>query len=259
MDVSPKYLMNLIEQIDSIIWKEFVSYKNAEFYIKKWQIGYNYNDPPNFIIHHNGNAIDLKQTLHGIDGETLLKIAIDLGIETLQFIPSIPMIKNTLKVSYSTAFNAFDQAIKQVESNPDLAVGLANSTLESIIKHILQGEKIAIQWNEKDTLYKLTESVLKQFQFYPSVTIPVEIKTIGSSLLSISQAIEGLRSDKTIMHGKLAKDYIIDEPMYACFVVNLVASIGLFLISFYEKNYKSESFPVKEEVDTEISPDDIPF
>lgn len=47
----------------------------------------------------NIKKIDLKKTLHQIDGETLLKIAIDLGLDTPDFIPSIPMFKNELKSS----------------------------------------------------------------------------------------------------------------------------------------------------------------
>ena len=256
MDISPKYIMKLVEQIDKVLWKEFIGYKNVEFYIKKWQVC-DFNSCNFDIAYENGN-INLKETLHGIDGHIILKIAIDLGIETPQFISSIPMIKNVLKVNYSTAFDSFDKAIKQIEVNPDVSVGLANSTLESIIKHILEHDEVRVQWNEKDTLYKLTESILKQFQMFPNNSMPIEIKTIGSSLLNISKSIEDLRSDKTTMHGKLSKDYIINDPIYAYLIVNIIASIGLFLIGFYEKKYKKETFSEKA-LPREVTPDDIPF
>lgn len=57
----------------------------------------------------------MKKTLHQIDGETLLKIAIDLGLDTPDFIPSIPMFKNELKSSFETAAQTFEKAYCNVE------------------------------------------------------------------------------------------------------------------------------------------------
>lgn len=36
-DLSPKYLMSLLQQINYEIYKQFSSYENAELYISKWQ------------------------------------------------------------------------------------------------------------------------------------------------------------------------------------------------------------------------------
>jgi len=261
MEISPKYMMKLVEQIEKALWKEFIGYKNVEYYILKWQSEYDYNSPPNFVIHQSNNNIDLQKTLHNIDGETLIKIAIDLGIETPNFLPSIPMFKNVIKDEYNSAFDSFNKALSQIEINPDLAVGLANSTLESIMKHILVDEKVTVTWSKKDTLYDLVSSVLKQFELYPKNELPKEIKSIGSKLLSISQSIEELRSDKTVLHGKLDKDYVIKDPLYAYFIVNSIASLGLFLISFYEKKYQPVKLDQisKDDDEGEIAPDDIPF
>lgn len=74
---------------------------------------------------------------------------------------------------------------------------------------------------------------------FPNQVVPDEIRNIGSSLLSVSQNIEKLRSEKTTFHGKAKKDYIIKDPLYAYFIVNVVSTIGLFLMSFYEKKYNN--------------------
>ncbi|HVZ12256.1 MAG TPA: abortive infection family protein [Patescibacteria group bacterium] len=260
MEISPKYMMKLVKQIDETLWREFVSYKNVEFYLKKWQIPVSYNEL-NFGIYYSDDNIDAKQTLHNIDGETLIKIAIDLGIETPNFLPSIPTFRNVIKDEYNAAFDSFNKAISQIEINPDLAVGLANSTLESVVKHILEDEKVTVSWSKKDTLYDLVSSVLKQFELYPQKELPKEIKNIGSKLLSISQSVEDLRSEKTVLHGKLAKDYIIKDSLYAYFIVNSVSTLGLFLISFYEKKYPpTKTVLVSEDKNEgEVDPDDIPF
>ena len=81
--------------------------------------------------------------------------------------------------------------------------------------------------------------------------MPEEINNIGSSLLNISQNIEGLRSKKTNLHGKAKDDYVLSDSLYAYFIVNSVITVGMFLKSFYETKYEVNI--VEEE------PDDLPF
>ena len=67
-----------------------------------------------------------------------LKVAIDMGIETPDYIPSIPTFRNKIKENYKNASETFEKAFREVEKDPSLAIGLANSVLESIIKDILR-------------------------------------------------------------------------------------------------------------------------
>lgn len=251
--ISPKYLMILIKNIESAIWTEYKTYKDVKYYIDKWhtleQQDWN-NYWENFpIVIKESKDIDLITTLHGIDDETLLKIAIDLGIETPDFIPSIPIFRNEIKSSYTTASQTFEDAFKQIEEHPDIAIGLVNSALESIIKEILKDERIKISLKGSETLYFLVSEVLKFFQLFPNSDIPREIRTIGSSLLSVCKSIEAIRSDKTKFHGKTGEDYIVNDPIYAYFVVNSVTTIGLFLKKYFEKKFPPPIIKVKEKID----------
>lgn len=254
--------MKLIDCIEQKIWEEFNSYKNVENYIEKWHhADINYE---NFTTYHKeGGSIDLNKTLHNIDGETLIKIAVDLGIETPDFIVSIPIIKNVLKDNYQAAYASFEKALKQTGDSPDLAIALANSTLEGIVKGILQNDNIAAGLNKNDTLYKLTQGILKEFSMFPCGDIPNEIRNIGSSLLNISQNIEKMRSDNTNAHGKIESDYIINDPLYAFFVINSISTVGLFLISYYEKSYNGNNIyseaDQEESLEQELAIEDIPF
>ncbi|MDR2169354.1 MAG: abortive infection family protein [Planctomycetaceae bacterium] len=248
--ISPKYQMRLIEKVENALWSEFPvsKYKNVEYYIQKWQkwedeyddFGNPFKVPQFGIVKKDGN-IDLKPTLHAISrcdgGETLLKIAIDLGVDTPDFIPSIPTFKNALKSDYKTAYDTFMKAYKQIETDPSLAIGLANSALESIIKEILKEDRINSAIKNTETLYSLTVEILKIFQLYPNSDMPKEIKTIGSSLLAINQNIEKLRSEKTNVHGKTADDYIIEDSLYAYFIINSIVTVGLFLNSYYKNKF----------------------
>lgn len=240
--ISPKYQMRIVQKICDSLFEQFKSYENVEAYLRKWHEElYNWNGSwENFYICYRDEAkkkIDATKTLHNVDGETLLKIAIDLGIETPDYISSIPTFKNELKSSYETASLTFEKAFKNVESDPSLAVGLANSALESIIKEILKDSRMNVTWNEKETLTKLIDNVCKAFGLQSSGNFPKEIKTIASSLINVGKAIEDLRSDKTEFHGKTDGDLIITDAIYAYFVINATITIGLFLLNFYKSNY----------------------
>lgn len=242
MEISPKYKMSLIKQVEAAIWTEYGSYKDVEFYIKKWHLfeeeSFMKEYWENFSLRFKeSGGIDLSTTLHGMDDELLLKVAIDIGVDTPDFIPSIPIFRNELKLTNETALATFERAIKQIETHPDIAIGLANSALESIIKEILKDARINIVMKEKDTLYKLTESILKAFRLYPGSMVPDEIKQIGSGLISATQGIEKLRSEKTHVHGKTSDDIVISDSIYAYFIVNSVTTIGMFLFTYYKQQF----------------------
>lgn len=251
-EISPKYQMKLVQSISQALWQEYKSYADVTFYLEKWQIWYSDQQANFYIIHKNNDyesPIDLNKTLHNIDGETLLKIAIDLGVETPDFIPSIPTFKNEIKSNYKTAGDTFEKSYKCVDSDPDTSIGLANSALESIIKEILKDKRITVRWNDTNTLQSLVKSICKEFGFSGEGDEPEEIRKLNSALITLSQAIEGIRSSKTRFHGKTSDDYFVTDPMLATCVINSVATVGLFLISYYEKKYPKN---------TEYS-DDLPF
>ena len=260
--ISPKYKMKLLGALEKAIRDEYKTDDNVRLYIEKWHETYdNFNDDPNFYIHQDDatGIIRLKQTLHSLDDELSLKMAIDMGVETPDFIPAVAeYIENTLRVNYSAALETFKRALNQCRDHPDEAVIQANSVLESIVKHILVEDQRFSDPKKGDTLGKLMKAILSEFGMSPAGGHPKEINTIGSSIIALSACIESLRSNKTSAHGKLEEDYLIDHPMYAFFVINLVSSLGLFLISLY-KNKLQPEYPSNDIPDGEIDLSDIPF
>ena len=248
-DISPKYMILLIEKINDTLRDmfEYSRYEKVEWYILKWRnLWYNF-----MILKNEKDQIRLLDTLNYIsDNELIIKIAMDLWIETPWFIPAVSEIKNELKEENENIHDTFMKAFKSVSDSPDDAVGFANSALESIIKTILQDDRIVINKNNNDTLYELSEKILKVFKKYPWKDMPEEINMIGSWLLKASQWIEKLRSDKTDFHWKTKNDVIIKDSSYAYFIVNAVTTIGLFLLEVYKENYPKQK---------EFDPNDLPF
>lgn len=184
------------------------------------------------------------------------KRGIDLGIETPDFIPSIPTFRNKLKDEYKNASTSFEKAFHNIEKKPADAVGNANSVLESIIKEILSDSRFAhISVVSNASSKKLVQEILKVFQLNPdSPELPSQMKPISSSFVTVAKAIEDLRSDNTLFHGQDSEKYLISEPLYAYFVVNACATVGLFLIDFYEKK-----FPKVQMLNDDIFDDELPF
>lgn len=243
--ISPSSMLDIIERIEKALWDKFDTkkYQNVKRYIARWHReehdGYGNVQWSNFEIvcqKENGN-IDLPATLDTMSDELLFQIAVDLNIEVPGLIYSVAEIKGLLSQQYEDVGRTFQKAHEKIYSEPSTAIIMANSALERIIKKICSDSSID-GCNSRDTLYKLAAHILKQFNFFPDKSLNTNIRNIGSGLLNASQAIENIRSSNTEAHG--TEDEIISDPLYAMLVVNSVATVGLFLLNYYEKHYKPE-------------------
>ena len=111
--------MDITQKINDRLYEMYKSDGDVQYYVKYWQEEYDECGNSNFYIQYQTDdreRIDVKKTLHNVDGETLLKMAIDLGLETPDFIPSIPSFKNELKSSYKTAAQTFEKAWQESRS-----------------------------------------------------------------------------------------------------------------------------------------------
>ncbi len=183
-----------------------------------------------------------------MDDDTLFRVSVDMGVQIPNIIYAVPEIIDIVADSYKDVHTVLENAFKKVNEDPSQSIALANSALETIIKRILKD--IKPDYNRKDTLYKLAQTILKEFKIAHNETEITDIRNIGSGLLKTAQAIENLRSNHTIeSHGKLEDDYVIDDPLYAQFLINSVSSVGLFLLNFYERKYsKKEESKSKQSI-----------
>lgn len=248
--VSPALMMDIIKRIEESLHAKY-SPGDIKHYISKWH-SYDRHSRENFCIHHGYDSIDLPETLHSMDGDLLLQIAVDLEIEVPGLIYGIPEIRGILATRYEEAGRTFEKAFKNIDADPSIAILMANSALEKIIKKICSDPSIE-SCDDGDTLHKLISHVLRQFEFYPDRNLDSNIRNIGSGLITTANAIEGIRSRNTEAHGTDRE--IVKESLYAMLVVNAVATVGLFLLNYYEKHYK------KQEEKQEFSDldDEIPF
>lgn len=261
MSISPKYKMELVSEISSVMWQRYGSYAKVREFLLMFQQS-EYDERGNWmcynfdIITQDHDRIDVIPTLSRMPEEVLFSIAIECGISIPMIIPAFPTFKRDLtkwEQGTHVLIENFNKAYNLAYKDPSQSIALANSTLESIIKHILESGKLPnVEYNKHDGLYKLTSTILQKFQFVSHPGLQTNIRNIGSALMKAAQNIAELRNDKTFAHGKGQKDYIIDNKLYSVFIVNCVITVGMFLISFFEEKYATVS---QNQVDEE----DVPF
>ena len=256
LKISPSAMMDLIKRIEDALWERFEvkKYVQVKRYLSRWQEelyddrGISYGENFQIVTQEQSNNIDLPATLDTMTDEQLFQVAVDLGVEVPGLIYSVAEIKGVLSQKYEDIGSTFVKAHENIYSDPATAIIMANSALERIIKKICLDESLD-SCKKGDTLYKLTTHILKQFNFFPDTNLNTHIKNIGSGVLTTSKAIEDIRSNHTEAHG--TEDEIISDPLYAMLVVNSVATVGLFLLNYYEKHYQPPTF--------EDNFDEIPF
>lgn len=245
--ILPSYKLALEKKVRAAIDQKYTA-RDATYYLEEWHESYDDFGNCNFYLSYNDNNreyLDLDATIHSIDGETLLKIAIDLGIETPNYIPSIPIFRNELKSNYQFASRTFEKAFREVESDPDTACGLAVAALESIIKEIMTDNRISLKCRDKGDIVKLVEDILKAYSLLPNCGNIGEVKTLVSGLQKCATAMGEIRGDKSSLHGHKTGDIVITEPGSAYFVINSICSVGLYLIHIYNKQYPPQKTPIE--------------
>lgn len=245
--ILPSYKTELEKKVRSAVDSKYQG-RDATYYFENWHEEYDDFGNGNFILWYSDNNreyLDLDATIHSMDGELLLKVAIDLGLETPDYIPSIPIFRNELKTCYQFASRTFEKAYRELETDPDTACGLAVSALESIIKEILNDSRITIKCRDKSDITKLIDDILKAYSLLPNSQNINEVRTLVSGLQKCATAMREIRGDKSTLHGHKNGDIVITDPASAYFVVNAVASVGLYLIQVYKKNYPPEEIPIE--------------
>lgn len=254
--ISPAYMMELVGRLQTALENGYPDPDDLHLYLDKWHEDYDgFGDEQNFRYVYDKQAdVDLKRTLHEMPPELVVRIAIDLGVDTPGFIPSMPSFRNVLKEQNPNAQAQFERAVRNVMEQPDLAVSSAYSTLESVLKTIGKDESLGIEEDLRKTVgKKLISAVIPKLGLRTGKEVPTEINQMCNGLISACIAITDLRNDKSDAHGSAPNDYVIDDPLWAELVVNATATVGLFLWEFYQRTRSPQR------IITTHGDDEIPF
>ncbi len=127
--------------------------------------------------------------------------------------------------------DAWEKALERRESDPEGAITIARTLLESVFKHIL--DELEVDYTNKEDLPKLYGIVAKKLNLAPNQHTEAVFKQILGGCHSIVQGLGALRSRLGDAHGKGSKE-VKPASRHAEFAVNVAGSMATFLLATLE-------------------------
>ena len=127
---------------------------------------------------------------------------------------------------------AWQKALERRNHDPEAAITMARTLIESVCKHIL--DEAGISHSDKDELPKLYHETAKQLNLAPEQHQEEVFKQILGGCKSVIQGLGTLRNQLSDAHGK-GKKAIKPSPRHAALAVNLAGSMAAFLIPTWEE------------------------
>jgi len=124
----------------------------------------------------------------------------------------------------------FERALTNLAHDPEQSIASACSTLESILKAIL--DKKSATYKGTEDIQELCKLVYAALKIAPDTASISEIKRIENGLLNAALGVGVIRSKFSTAHGRSDKQQRLDRS-HARLAVNAVSVIGLFLLECY--------------------------
>jgi hypothetical protein len=135
------------------------------------------------------------------------------------------------RVTTDTVREVWERAQARRAEDPDGAITLARTLLETVCKHILAARAVAYEdADELPRLYRLTAETLR---IAPNDATEDAFRRIFGGCTSIVESLGTIRNRMGDAHGRGA-DAVRVEPRYARLAVNLSGAMATFLVETWE-------------------------
>ena len=122
----------------------------------------------------------------------------------------------------------WSKALSRRMNDPEGAITLARTLLETVIKRIL--DDLSLNYTDKDKLPKLYEKAAKALNLAPSQHSEEPIKAILGSVTNLVNGIGTLRNRLSDSHGKGGPLPVRPSPRHASLAVNAAGAVATFLV-----------------------------
>lgn len=194
--------------------------------------------------------IYVKEILGSVDESVVIRIAKDIGLfNPTEFAPgSAQLIRELNNSSMQICRDDFEKALKDVETDPPNAIGMASTTLESICKAIL--DEFEVPYPADESLQPLLKLVFQKMNLSPDGRADSDLKRVLGGLSNAGSGLAVLRTKYSTFHGKGANQFRL-EKRHARLAVNALTTVGMFLIEtlieHLDKRKKSKQpIPLRE-------------
>jgi hypothetical protein len=146
--------------------------------------------------------------------------------------PSDTGISNSLKNLNSDEVNStWRKAMDRRSTDPEGALTIARTLLESTLKHIL--DDLGDQYKEDEDLQQLYRKVASRLSLAPSKETTGPSKQLLSGCISIIFGITTIRNKLSDAHGKGRTSSDLDDR-HAEFGVNIAGALSVFIVKTFE-------------------------
>ena len=136
----------------------------------------------------------------------------------------------------STAFASTPEGVRSVwakaldrrDSDPEGAITLARTLLETVIKHVL--DECGEAYDDKEELPKLYRRAAKALNLAPDQHAEEPIKAILGGMMNLVNGIGTLRNRLSDSHGRGRRRRVKPSPRHAKLAVNAGGAMAMFLI-----------------------------
>lgn len=132
----------------------------------------------------------------------------------------------------------WEKALDRKDKDPDGAITIARTVVESVLKHIL--DELGISYENKEDLKDLYNKVSKELNLSPGQHNEEIFKRILGGCFTVINGLSSLRNYFGDAHGKGKKRYR-PKPRHAELAINLAGSLCLFIIDTYLSNKRKLS------------------
>lgn len=135
------------------------------------------------------------------------------------------------KFDAATVHRLWTRAMERRETDPEGAITLARTLLETVCKHILDEREVTYE-NDADlpSLYKV---VAKSLNLAPSQHSETIFKQILGGCTAVVEGLGALRNRLSDAHGQ-GKRPVKPAPRHAEFAVNLAGAVAMFLVASHQ-------------------------
>jgi len=153
-------------------------------------------------------------------------------LENNQITPHIESVDEGLKILNSDYIGlTWEKALQRKDTDPDGAITISRTLMESVLKHILV--ELKIPYSKDIDLHELYKLVATELQLSPEQHSEKLFKQILGSCTGIVSGLGSLRNDMGDAHGKGKTPYQPAER-HAELAVNLAGTMCLFILKTYQ-------------------------
>jgi len=159
-------------------------------------------------------------------------------LEHLEFREDSPLMESideNLRVFNSEhVIDYWNTAIERKDNDPEGAITISRTLVESVLKHILDERNL--NYSKNADLHEIYKLVANELNLSPEQHDLIIFKQILGGCSSIVSGLGTLRNQHGDAHGKGKVQYYKPSTRHAELAVNLAGSMSLFLIQTHQDN-----------------------